>query len=72
MYGDDKRNEPSFQSGGIMIDECPFCGGEKLTVEYSYDDDMEIEMFRCLNPDCIFEVCIGERDISHLMPRGEE
>jgi len=55
-----------------MIDECPFCGGEKLTVEYSYDDDMEIEMFRCINPDCIFEVCIGERDISHLMPRGEE
>jgi len=55
-----------------MIDECPFCGGEKLTVEYSYDDDIEYEMLLCINPDCNFAASIGERDISHLMPRDEE
>jgi len=55
-----------------MIHDCPLCGGNGFGVEYSYDDDMEIEMLLCANADCLFEMCIAERDISHLMPRDEE
>lgn len=55
-----------------MIYDCPFCGDIKFGIVYSYDEDMEIEMLLCGNEDCDFEMCIGERDVSHLMPRDEE